>query len=166
MIHVSKSLGETTEIAKVFLNSISKDSASKIVAFYGDLGAGKTTFIQALAKEMGIDEPTTSPTFVIQKSYNSLKYFDMLIHIDAYRLKSGDELSRLRFEETLALPKTLICIEWPSNVESVLPKNVIKVECRFVDEGTREYDFKSEIRSTKSLAGQAKTNSNDKNYKF
>ena len=141
MIHVSKSLGETTEIAKVFLNSISKDKASKVVAFYGDLGAGKTTFIQALAKEMGIEEPTTSPTFVIQKSYNSLKYFDILIHIDAYRLKSGDELSKLRFEETLSTPNSLICIEWPSNVESVLPENVIKVECKFVDENTREYNF-------------------------
>jgi tRNA threonylcarbamoyladenosine biosynthesis protein TsaE len=150
MTHVSKSLEETTEIAKSFLNSVAKDGDSKVVAFYGDLGAGKTTFIQALAKEMGIEEPTTSPTFVIQKSYDSAlkpkqfgqaKYFDKLIHIDAYRLESGEELSKLRFEETLQLPKTLICIEWPSNVESVLPENVIKVECKFVDENTREYGF-------------------------
>lgn len=150
MIHVSNSLEETTEVAKDFLNSISKDGGSKVVAFYGDLGAGKTTFIQALAKEMGIDEPTTSPTFVIQKSYSAPlkpgrfgqeKYFDTLIHIDAYRLESGDELSKLRFEETLQLPKTLICVEWPSNVESALPEDAIKVECKFVDEGTREYNF-------------------------
>ncbi len=150
MIHLSKSLGDTAEIAKEFLNSIAKTGGSKTVAFYGDLGAGKTTFIQALAKEMGILEPTTSPTFVIQKSYKvtlkpdrfgQVKYFDTLIHIDAYRLESGDELSKLRFEETLQLSKTLICIEWPSNVESVLPEDVIKVECKFVDENTREYTF-------------------------
>jgi tRNA threonylcarbamoyladenosine biosynthesis protein TsaE len=150
MIHISKSLEETTEIAKGFLSNIAKNGESKTVAFYGDLGAGKTTFIQALAKEMGIEEPTTSPTFVIQKSYKptlkldqfgQAKYFDTLIHIDAYRLESGEELSKLRFEETLKLPKTLICIEWPSNVESVLPKDAIKVECRFVDETTREYNF-------------------------
>ena len=141
MIHLSKSLEETTEIAKEFLGSVSKDEVSKAVAFYGDLGAGKTTFIQALAKEMGILEPTTSPTFVIQKSYEAFKYFDTLIHIDAYRLESGEELSKLRFEEALQLPKTLICVEWPSNVESALPEDVIKVECKFVDEGTREYVF-------------------------
>jgi tRNA threonylcarbamoyladenosine biosynthesis protein TsaE len=141
MIHVSKSLEETTEIAKEFLNSMASKNTATAVAFYGDLGAGKTTFIQALAKEMGIDEPTTSPTFVIQKSYNSQKYFDTLVHIDAYRLESGDDLLKLRFNETLLLPNTLICIEWPSNVESALPKDVIKVECKFVDESTREYAF-------------------------
>lgn len=141
MIHVSKSLEETTEIAKDFLDFVAKDEVSKIVAFYGDLGAGKTTFIQALAKEMGIEEPTTSPTFVIQKSYVAKKYFNTLVHIDAYRLESGDELSKLRFEETLQLPKTLICVEWPSNVESALPESVIPVACKFVDEGTREYSY-------------------------
>jgi tRNA threonylcarbamoyladenosine biosynthesis protein TsaE len=141
MIHVSKSLEETTEIAKEFLNSVTPKNTATAVAFYGDLGAGKTTFIQALAKEMGIDEPTTSPTFVIQKSYSSSKHFGTLVHVDAYRLESGGDLLKLRFDETLLLPNTLICIEWPSNVESALPKDVIKVECKFVDEGTREYGF-------------------------
>jgi tRNA threonylcarbamoyladenosine biosynthesis protein TsaE len=141
MIHVSKSLEETNDIARGFLNSVVKDGSSKVVAFYGDLGAGKTTFIQALAKEMGIGGPTTSPTFVIQKSYEAFKYFNTLIHIDAYRLESGNELLKLRFEETLKFPKTIICVEWPSNVESALPKDVIKVECRFLDENTREYGF-------------------------
>lgn len=141
MIHVSKSLEETSEISKEFLNSITSKNTATAVAFYGDLGAGKTTFIQALAKEMGIDEPTTSPTFVIQKSYSAVKYFDTLVHIDAYRLESGDDLLKLRFDETLLLPNTLICIEWPSNVESALPKDVINVECKFVDESTREYAF-------------------------
>ena len=151
MTHVSKSLAETAEIAKVFLNSIStKEGVATTVAFYGDLGAGKTTFIQALAKEMGIEEPTTSPTFVIQKSYEAslkhdmfgqIKYFKKLVHIDAYRLESGDDLLKLRFDEILSLPNILICIEWPSNIESALPKDVIKVECKFVDENTREYTF-------------------------
>ena len=141
MIHVSKSLEETSEIAKEFLDSITSKNTATAVAFYGDLGAGKTTFIQALAKEMGIDEPTTSPTFVIQKSYSAVKYFDTLVHIDAYRLESGDDLLKLRFDETLLLPNTLICIEWPSNVESALPKDVVRVECKFVDENTREYNF-------------------------
>jgi tRNA threonylcarbamoyladenosine biosynthesis protein TsaE len=141
MIHLSKSLEETTKIAKEFLASIAPRNTAVVVAFYGDLGAGKTTFVQALAKEMGVDEPTTSPTFVIQKSYTAKKYFDTLIHIDAYRLESGNELLKLRFDETLLLPNTLICIEWPSNVESALPKDVVRMECKFVDENVREYDY-------------------------
>ena len=150
MLYVSKTLEETNKIAKNFIETLLPKSTAVTVAFYGDLGAGKTTFIQALAKEMGIEEPTTSPTFVIQKSYKTplkpdklgqVKYFDTLIHIDAYRLESGLELSKLNFDETLKMPKTLICIEWPSNVESVLPKDVIKVDCKFIDETTRKYNF-------------------------
>ena len=142
MTHTSKSLEETAEIAKIFLDSLKASDKATVVAFYGNLGAGKTTFIQALAKEMGIDEPTTSPTFIIQKSYKTNgSEFETLVHIDAYRLGSGDDLLKLRFEETLALPKTLICIEWPGNVESALPEDAIKMECKFVDEVTREYGF-------------------------
>ena len=149
MIYESKSLEDTKQIAKNFLNSLESKNEATVVVFYGDLGAGKTTFIQSLAKEMGIEDSITSPTFVIQKSYKTSptdefrkeKYFDTLVHIDAYRLESGEELMKLRFRETLSLPNTLVCIEWPSNVESALSANVIKVECRFVDENTREYGY-------------------------
>jgi tRNA threonylcarbamoyladenosine biosynthesis protein TsaE len=150
MIHISKNLEETLQIAKKFLNSIKSESNATAVAFYGDLGAGKTTFIQFLAKEMGIEEPATSPTFVIQKTYEvplkseenaEEKKFDKLVHIDAYRLESGGELSHLRFEETLLLPRTLVCIEWPFNVEGAIPESALKVECKFIDENTRTYEF-------------------------
>ena len=150
MIYMSNSLEETTEIARKFLTSIVPENESTTVAFYGDLGAGKTTFIQALAKEMGIEEATTSPTFVIQKSYKAPlkpdglgrgKKFDTLIHIDAYRLESGEELSKLRFEETLKLPRTLICIEWPDNVKSILPADTKRIICKFIDETTHSYEF-------------------------
>lgn len=141
MVYISKSLEETSGIAKLFLDFGSSESGATVVAFFGDLGAGKTTFIQALAKEMEIDEPTTSPTFVIQKSYKAKKYFDTLIHIDAYRLESGEELSKLRFEETLKLPNALICIEWPDNVKSILPENTKRIICKFIDETTHSYEF-------------------------
>ena len=99
---------------------------------------------------MGIEEATTSPTFVIQKSYKAPlkpdglgrgKKFDTLIHIDAYRLESGEELSKLRFEETLKLPRTLICIEWPDNVKSILPADTKRIICKFIDETTHSYEF-------------------------
>ena len=153
MVHTSKSLEETAAVAKIFLNSLTAENKAVAVAFYGDLGAGKTTFIQALAKEMGIQEPITSPTFVIQKSYSATRltfssknfggqaYFDTLVHIDAYRLNEGEELLKLRFGETLEIPNSLICVEWPDNVKSALPPDSKKVICRFIDETTHEYEF-------------------------
>lgn len=141
MIHTSKSLEETAEIAREFLTSVVPIKKATTVTFYGDLGAGKTTFIQALAREMGIEGAITSPTFVIQKTYPAKKYFDALVHIDAYRLTSGEELEKLRFSETLSLPKTLVCIEWPENVTSVLPTDAKKVTCTFIDETTHSYEF-------------------------
>lgn len=141
MVYTSKSLEETAEIAKTFLNTLTPQDSANIVAFYGDLGAGKTTFIQSLAKEMGIEEPTTSPTFVIQKTYSAKKYFNSLVHIDAYRLESGEELLKLHFDETLKIPNSLICIEWPENVKSALSINVKKIDCKFIDETTHRYEF-------------------------
>ena len=141
MVYVSKSLEETAGIAKIFLNSLAVENKAVAVAFYGNLGAGKTTFIQSLAKEMGIQEPITSPTFVIQKSYPAKKYFDTLVHIDAYRLDSGEELLKLRLYETLEIPNSIVCVEWPDNVKSALPLDVKKVICRFIDETTHEYEF-------------------------
>jgi tRNA threonylcarbamoyladenosine biosynthesis protein TsaE len=151
MAYLSKNLEDTAKIARDFLQTLQTSEISQIleakneatvVLFDGDLGAGKTTFIQALARELGVRENITSPTFVIQKRYDLTgQKFDALIHIDAYRLVSGGELLKLDFAETLALPKTLICIEWPENVAEILPKTATKVICKFIDETTHSYEF-------------------------
>src|SRR3989338_1544300 len=74
--------------------------SSTVVALSGDLGAGKTTFAQAVAKSLGVEETVNSPTFVIQKVYAlSDQQWGRLIHIDAYRLKSADELRALGWDE-------------------------------------------------------------------
>lgn len=99
-----------------------------IVALVGDLGAGKTTFVQACAKALGITEPVTSPTFVIQKEYllDTTDYpFTCMIHIDAYRLSSASELELLGWNEIIADPKNIIFIEWPSQVAGIaMPKSI------------------------------------------
>lgn len=83
----------------------------------GDLGAGKTTLTQLLAKELGITESIQSPTFVIRKRYETQHpVVKQLIHIDAYRLETGAELEKLRFNEDLAQSHTIICMEWPQQV--------------------------------------------------
>src|ERR1700733_3565857 len=104
MKYESTSLEETTEIAKKFVLYIesSQDQAKQyagkacVVGLYGDLGSGKTTFTQAVAKILGITEVVNSPTFVIEKIYKlEHERFEHLIHIDAYRLEKSSELEKL-----------------------------------------------------------------------
>ena len=139
----TRSLEETQKLAKEWLNSLSvKDDEATIVGLYGNLGSGKTTFTQSIARELGIKEAVTSPTFVIEKIYDTNHIlFNRLIHIDAYRLASGRELQVLNFEQEVANENNLILIEWPENVKEILPENHIKVYFEFVDENTRKFSF-------------------------
>lgn len=107
-----------------------KDSAT-VLALEGNLGAGKTTFVQTLARELGVRDAVQSPTYVLMKAYplelsdasaNTNKKFTKLVHIDAYRLESPEEFDALRPQEFLSDPQTLVVIEWPSKLEGRLPK--------------------------------------------
>lgn len=136
------SLEETQKLAHDWLFSLpeSQDSAT-IVGLYGNLGAGKTAFTQAVAKELGIKEFVTSPTFVIEKIYETTHpFFKRLIHIDAYRLENGKELQALDFEKLVENKNNLILIEWPENVKDILLADHHKISCEFVDETTRKFE--------------------------
>lgn len=138
---VSNSLEQTKKFALEFLDRLSnvKHKGAVVVGLCGNLGAGKTAFVQCVAEILGVTENVTSPTFVIIKSYNILspKPYNLLVHIDAYRLKNGDELRKLQFEQLLTDPKNLILIEWADLVAEILPENHIKLEFEFVNEKTR-----------------------------
>lgn len=89
-----------------------------IVGLSGHLGAGKTSFTKLLAKELGITETVTSPTFVIMKIYEipaGTSSFKRLVHIDAYRLEKRNELEALDFERISSDPHNLMIVEWPEN---------------------------------------------------
>lgn len=113
-----------------------------VVGLSGDLGSGKTAFTQAVAKQLGIQDIVTSPTFIIEKIYKlNNQQFDHLIHIDAYRLESGAELLHLGWNEIAANPKNIIFVEWPEKVVDILPKGITMIEFKFIDETTREINF-------------------------
>lgn len=138
---ISKSLEETEKVAREFVEKefTVSNGGALVAGLYGDLGSGKTAFTQAVAKCLGVKETVTSPTFVIEKIYKlKNKNFDHLIHIDAYRLKSGDELLHLGWEEIAKNPKNLILIEWPERVAEILPGDMKKIYFIFVAENTRE----------------------------
>ncbi len=109
-------------VAKEVLSllDVSEDRAT-VVAFYGELGAGKTTLVQAIATELGVEELVTSPTFVIAKWYRTtVGNFYTLVHIDAYRIEKEEELSTLGFDKLLREPKALVVIEWPEKLPATL----------------------------------------------
>jgi len=139
---ISRSLKDTQDFAKKFVQALntSGDSAF-VVGLYGNLGAGKTTLIQMIAKEMGVEDIVNSPTFVIEKIYETKHpHFIRLIHIDAYRLEKAEELQALNFEELVENKHNLILIEWPENVKEILPSGHIKIHCQFIDENSRSFE--------------------------
>jgi len=130
----SSSLEETRNVAKEWLADISSKYSdfdeALVVGLSGHLGAGKTAFVKLIAKELGMKEEVTSPTFVIMKIYeindqassiNDKKQkiiipWKRLVHIDAYRLERREELEVLQWEQLVADKNNLILIEWPDNV--------------------------------------------------
>lgn len=119
------------------LGSDGSEQKAFLIALSGNLGAGKTTFIQALARELGVREVVQSPTYVLMKSYPiSSHNFTKLVHIDAYRLNTPEEFASLKPEEFLNNLHNLVCIEWPERVEGSLPAPNITIN--FSSENARD----------------------------
>jgi tRNA threonylcarbamoyladenosine biosynthesis protein TsaE len=97
-----------------------------VVTLHGDLGAGKTTFVQQLGQFLGVTDPITSPTFGILARYTtSHPIWQTLLHMDAYRLEEVSELGPLHFTDLLTEPHTLFCIEWADRITAALPQTTI-----------------------------------------
>lgn len=110
-----------------------------LITLSGDLGAGKTTFTQALARALGVEEPITSPTFVLAKAYTLPEggEFERLVHIDAYRLSGGEnDMRAIGLTETYADPRALVVLEWPEMLGDALPRADHAITITVADEGT------------------------------
>lgn len=113
-----------------------------VLALSGDLGAGKTTFVQLLAKQLGVIEVVTSPTYLIMRQYETKSSaFPGLVHMDAYRIDDLSELGPLRFSEILATPGLLLCIEWAEKIAAALPKAHQKLTFSVGKEDTRTITY-------------------------
>lgn len=125
------------ESAREFVNAIGD---RKVFAFYGKMGAGKTTFIKAVCEELGVDDVITSPTFAIVNEYNcdgtSLKVF----HFDFYRIKKLEEVYDMGYEDYF-YSGGLCLIEWPELIEELLPDDAVKVTITEQEDGTRVVEF-------------------------
>jgi len=132
---VTKSAKETQRVGMFLAEEFIKNKPDKnkavVVALEGDLGGGKTTFIQGFAKGLGIKDKITSPTFVIMKKY------DFLYHIDCYRIKDKD-LLELDFNEIISNNRNFIVIEWAERVKKILPKNTLWLKFEYIDKNKRK----------------------------
>ena len=104
-----------------------------IVAFYGKMGAGKTTFIKALCAELGVNDEVTSPTFAIVNEYGQ-----NVFHFDFYRIKRLEEVYDLGYEDYFYRKDALCLIEWPELIEELLPDDTLRVEISEEADGTRK----------------------------
>lgn len=128
------SLQEIDRVAADFVKILA-ESPSKVVAFYAEMGAGKTTFIKALCAQLGVDAEVNSPTFAIVNDYPSPK--GSVFHFDYYRIKSLSEAYDIGSEDYFY--SGCIClIEWPEKMEALLPEDAIVVRISVLDDGRRE----------------------------
>ena len=119
----------------------------RICAFYGSMGAGKTTFIAALCRELGVQEPVTSPTFAIVNEYRTTALpptggvgEEPIFHFDFYRIKRLEEAYDIGFEDYL-YSGHLCLIEWPELIEELLPDDAVRVHITVNDDGTRRIEW-------------------------
>ncbi|MFH1427613.1 MAG: tRNA (adenosine(37)-N6)-threonylcarbamoyltransferase complex ATPase subunit type 1 TsaE [Patescibacteria group bacterium] len=120
---ITKSEKETYNFAKKYAKKL---EGGEVIGLIGELGAGKTVFVKGLAAGLGIKKTITSPTFVIMKIYKTTRakrtQITDLCHIDAYRLRSANELQALGVEEYFNRPDTVAVIEWADRIKKILPK--------------------------------------------
>jgi tRNA threonylcarbamoyladenosine biosynthesis protein TsaE len=144
----TRSPKETKEFAKALLKEWLKLNKNKnlnwLVCLKGDLGGGKTTFVQGLAEELGVKETVNSPTFLVMKRYSPSKQANKkytLYHFDCYRMLNYKEIIDLGWEEIIEGKNNIIIIEWPEKVKEILPLRRLTIKFEFVDENTRKIKF-------------------------
>lgn len=118
---------------------ISSKRKALVFGLIGDLGGGKTTFLQGFAKGLGIKEKILSPTFVIMKRFFiPHTSFTNFYHIDCYRIKNPKEVSDLGFREIVKNPKNIVAIEWADKIQKIIPKETIWVKFEFISKNRRK----------------------------
>ncbi len=129
------------DFAQAFLNyakEVYDTNKSLLISLKGDLGAGKTTFSKIIGKLLGVEENITSPTFVIQKTYQTKDvFFKKMVHIDAYRIEEEKEIVQLGIHKTLEEPNTIVLIEWPEKIPKIALESNITLEFVVSSQDTR-----------------------------
>ncbi|OGZ67525.1 MAG: hypothetical protein A3C58_02115 [Candidatus Staskawiczbacteria bacterium RIFCSPHIGHO2_02_FULL_34_10] len=166
--YITKSFQETQRLGQNLARQILSGKSQKfgvVLALSGDLGAGKTTFLQGFAKGLGVKEKILSPTFILMKKFKILKTcvpqngrpsilrHKWFYHFDCYRLESPEptsakdygvakEILDLGFKEIILNPQNIVAIEWPEKISQVLPKDIISIIFNHKEKTMRELTIK------------------------
>ena len=127
------------EAARQFINANALQEKGLVIAFYGKMGAGKTTFIKALCEELGVEDVITSPTFAIVNEYSlplGGRLEGALYHFDFYRIKKIEEVYDMGYEDYF-YSGNLCLIEWPELIEDLLPEDALRVTIEEQPDGSR-----------------------------
>jgi len=127
-----QSLETIGQTAKEFVGLMGDNT---VFAFYGEMGAGKTTFITAVCKALGVEDNITSPTFAIVNEYRA-KTGELIYHFDFYRIDKVEEAFDFGYEDYF-FSGSICFIEWPEKIEQLLPHDTVKVEIKENEDGSR-----------------------------
>ena len=138
---IIKDIDHIREAAREFINQIGD---RRVFAFYGKMGAGKTTFVKAICEELGVDDVITSPTFAIINEYTPhstlLTPHSSIFHFDFYRIKKLEEVYDMGYEDYF-YSGALCFIEWPELIEDILPDDAVHVNITEQEDGSRLVTF-------------------------
>jgi len=152
-VFVTESFEQTQRIGREFaarLNLVQGSTLTTkgacVIALYGELGSGKTTFVQGLAEGLGIKRRIISPTFIIVRSYKisikykvlSIKYF---YHIDLYRIENGKDVESLGIEEIVKDPRNIVVVEWAGKLRNFLPRTRIDIRFFYENRSKRRIEI-------------------------
>lgn len=132
-----QSPAQLPEAAKQFVQAMDQNT---VFAFYGKIGAGKTTFIKAICEELGVTDVINSPTFSIVNEYRSDTTGELIYHFDFYRIKKIEEVYDMGYEDYF--DSGAVCfIEWPELIDDLLPGDAVKVSITEQEDGSRIVSF-------------------------
>lgn len=131
----SKKINSLDDLEFAAKELIAEFKNDRVFAFYGKMGAGKTTFIQAICRELGSEDNVTSPTFALINEYNT-DDLESIFHFDFYRIKDIEEAYDLGYEDYL-YSGSYCLIEWPEMIESLLPEKMVEVKIEVQNDDSR-----------------------------
>ena len=131
MQDITFEINSIDELSKVSDLLISWRDKSNIIAFYGNMGAGKTTLVKNLCSKLGVQDEVNSPTFALVNEYQT-ESFDSVFHFDFYRIKSLEEVFDIGYEDYF-YGGSLCLLEWPELIDPIMPEHFIKVEISLGD---------------------------------